>query len=145
MKQQIDTLNLYTDGAYSSSTKMGGWAVYCPEIRLKIANQEKDTTNNRMEMKAVISALKWVLIVKVPITTISIYSDSLYVINTMKGLYQKKTNNDLWAYLDRLCLRLSEKGITVNWIHVKGHAGHSENEIVDKLANLLSQTKLNRQ
>ena len=145
MKQQINTLNLYTDGAYSSSTKMGGWAVYCPEIRLKIANQEKDTTNNRMEMTAAINALKWVLLAKAPITMINIYSDSLYVINTMKGLYQKKTNNDLWDYLDRLCLKLSEKEVTVNWIHVKGHAGHPENEVVDRLANLLSQTKLIRQ
>lgn len=145
MKQQIDTLNLYTDGAYSSTTQMGGWAVYCSEIRLKIANQVKDTTNNRMEMTAAINALKWVLLAKAPITTINIYSDSLYVINTMKGLYQKKTNNDLWDYLDRLCLRLSEKGITVNWIHVKGHAGHPENEVVDRLANLLSQTKLIQQ
>lgn len=142
MKQQINTLNLYTDGAYSSTTQMGGWAVYCKKIRLKIANQVKNTTNNRMEMTAAINALKWVLLAKAPITTINLYSDSLYVINTMKGLYQKKTNNDLWDYLDRLCLRLSEKEITVNWIHVKGHAGHPENEVVDRLANLLSQTKL---
>ena len=145
MKQQLDTLNLYTDGAYSPVTQTGGWAVCCPEIRLKIANQAKDTTNNRMEMTAAINALKWVLLAKAPITTVNIYSDSLYVINTIKGLYQKKTNNDLWDYLDRLCLKLSEKGIIVNWVHVKGHAGHLENEVVDRLANLLSQTKLIRQ
>lgn len=136
------TINFYTDGAHSSVTKHGGWAVYCPELMLKIANQESDTTNNRMEMTAAIKALEFVFRTRIPVEGVNIYSDSLYVINTMKGLYAKKTNLDLWHQLSSLVSKLTERGLMVNWIHVKGHAGHMHNEVVDRLANLLSQTKL---
>ena len=56
---------------------------------------------------------------------------------TMKGNYSMKTNIDLWDKLNDLKQALFDKNIT--WIHVKGHSGHVENEIVDKLANLASQ------
>lgn len=135
-------INFYTDGAYSPVTKTGGWAVYCPELQLKLTNKEHITTNNRMEMTAVIKALQFVQYTKMPIREINVYSDSLYVINTMKGLYSKRTNLDLWKKLNDLVLQLNEIGLMINWIHVKGHSGHKNNEVVDRLANLLSQNKL---
>lgn len=135
-------LNFYTDGAYSPVTKTGGWAVYCPELSLRITNQEKDTTNNRMELTAVINTMKFISNVKLKNIAVNIYSDSLYVINTLKGLYSIKVNLDLWTTALNLLSSIQQQGITINWIHIKGHAGHINNEIVDRLANLLSQTKL---
>jgi ribonuclease HI len=141
--KKIDELNFYTDGAYSPVTKTGGWAVYCPELKLRITNQEKDTTNNRMELIAAINAMKFILQTGMKISTVNIYSDSLYVINTLKGLYKKtKTNLDLWSKAFRVLYLIQQQSIQINWIHIKGHAGHINNEIVDRLANLLSQTKL---
>lgn len=138
-------INFYTDGAYSPATQAGGWAVYCPELLLKLTNKEYNTTNNRMEMTAVIKALEFVLYTKLAVKEINVYSDSLYVINTMKGLYAMRTNLDLWSELINLRTKLSTENLQINWIHVKGHAGHANNEVVDRLANLLSQTKLKRQ
>lgn len=135
-------LNFYTDGAYSPVTKTGGWAVYCPELSLRITNQKKDTTNNRMELTAVINTMKFLLDVKLKNIAVNVYSDSLYVINTLKGLYSIKVNLDLWNDALNLLNLICQQGITINWIHIKGHAGHVNNEIVDRLANLLSQTKL---
>lgn len=140
--KKIDELNFYTDGAYSPVTKTGGWAVYSPELKLRITNQEKDTTNNRMELIAAINAMKFILQTGIKIPTINIYSDSLYVINTLKGLYKMKTNLDLWSEASRMLYLIQRQSIQINWVHIKGHAGHINNEIVDRLANLLSQTKL---
>ena len=52
-------INFYTDGAYSPVTQTGGWAVYCPELKLKVTSQERGTTNNRREMTAAITALEY--------------------------------------------------------------------------------------
>lgn len=135
-------INFYTDGAYSPVTQTGGWAVYCPELKLKVTSQERGTTNNRMEMTAAIKALEFAFYTKLPVDMINIYSDSMYVINTMKGLYAQKTNTDLWRRLGELVSLISARNLKINWIHVKGHAGHVHNEVVDRLANLLSQTTL---
>lgn len=135
-------INIYTDGAYSPKYDKGGWAFYCPQYRAKVCSGEYSTTNNRMEMAAAINALTWVLLAKLPIQIINVYSDSLYVINTMNGYYQMKTNIDLWQQLNTITKQLEVKGICINWNHVKGHAGHAHNEVVDLLANLMSQIKL---
>lgn len=135
-------LNFYTDGAYSPVTKTGGWAVFCPELSLRMTNQEKGTTNNRMELTAVINTMKFISSVKLKNIVVNVHSDSLYVINTLKGLYSIKVNLDLWTDALNLLSSVCQQGITINWIHIKGHAGHTNNEIVDRLANLLSQTKL---
>lgn len=137
MMERINTIEFYTDGAYSATKQKGGWAIFCPQYRLRICKGELNTTNNRMEMTAVIKALEFIEESNIPEKNIIIYSDSQYVIKTMKGHYSKKTNMDLWNKLDDLCKALYHKNIT--WIHVKGHAGHTENEIVDKLAYLASQ------
>ena len=53
-------INIFTDGAYSPKTKKGGWAVYCPELRLRMCGAVKDTTNNRMELLSAIKALEFI-------------------------------------------------------------------------------------
>ncbi len=133
-------IDIYTDGACSGNPGPGGWGVL-----LRYKNQEKElnggevlTTNNRMELTAVIEALKSL---KQP-CHIHLYTDSQYV---MKGFTEwlpgwiakgwknasKKPvlNADLWQQL----LELAERH-TIEWTWVKGHAGHAENERVDALA-----------
>ena len=132
-----NTVTFYTDGAYSSTKCKGGWAVYSPEYNLKLCNGEIMTTNNRMEVLAAIKALEFVDESNLPEKNIIIYSDSKYLVETMNGNFRKKTNLDLWNKLSDLCESLFAKNI--KWVHVKGHSGQSENEIVDKLANLISQ------
>ena len=56
-------INIFTDGAYSPKTEKGGWAVYCPELRLRMCGAVKDTTNNRMELLSAIKALEFVDVV----------------------------------------------------------------------------------
>lgn len=133
-------VQIYTDGACSGNPGPGGWGAL---LRLgghekELAGSERDTTNNRMEMMAVISALE---ALKRP-CVVEIYTDSKYV---MDGATQwlagwKKRgwknagrepvkNTPLWQRLDGL-LQQHE----IHWHWVKGHAGHVENERVDALA-----------
>ena len=136
--EENNTITFYTDGAYSGSKKKGGWALYSPQYNLRICHGEMNTTNNRMEMMAVIKALEFVVDSNIPEKHIVIISDSKYVIETMKGNYQKKTNLDLWDKMDMLVSALFAK--TITWKHVKGHTGLTAgNDVVDHLANLVSQ------
>ena len=135
-----DTIDIYTDGACSGNPGPGGWGAL-----LRLGDQEKElcggeaaTTNNRMEMMAVIEglrALKREMRVRV-------HTDSQYV---QKGITEwisgwkrrgwktadKKPvkNVDLWQMLEREAARHQ-----VEWFWVKGHAGHVDNERADALA-----------
>ena len=135
-----DIVELYTDGACSGNPGPGGWGCI---LRFKgtekeLCGGEPGTTNNRMEMMAVIqglSALKRAC-------TIEVYTDSQYV---QKGItewiwgWKKRDwktadnkpvkNADLWQQLDGLV-----KKHKISWHWVKGHAGHAENERADELA-----------
>lgn len=141
---ETNPIIFFTDGAYSGARKKGGWAVYCPNYRLRICSGEYNTTNNRMEMMAVLKALEWISDSNIPDRDIVIVSDSLYVINTMKGLYAKKTNIDLWTKLDQMVELLFNKRI--KWVHTKGHTNSSSfeaegNNIVDQLAVMATLIK----
>ncbi len=137
----LGKVTIYTDGACKGNPGPGGWGVV-----LKSGDKEKHlhggetlTTNNRMEMTAVIEALK---ALKMP-CHVSLYTDSKYV---MQGVTEWlsgwkargwKTaskdpvkNVDLWQEIDSL---LGTHEITWHW--VKGHAGHPGNELADALAN----------
>ena len=128
---------LYTDGASSGNPGPGGYGVV-----LKWAGREKEmsggfirTTNNRMELLAVIKGLE---AIKWHPATIYVVSDSSYVVKAInerwlakwksKG-YAKVKNPDLWMRLEPL---LNMHNVTFYWI--KGHAGHPENERCDALA-----------
>jgi ribonuclease HI len=135
--EENDELIFFTDGAFSHSKNKGGWAFYCPEYRLRVCHGEESTTSNRMEVTAAIKVLEWLSDSKVPEKKITIYSDSLYLVNTVKGSFTRNANLDLWNQLDLMIELLFDKQIT--WVHIKGHNGTRGNEIVDKLANLVSQ------
>lgn len=136
-----NSVEIFTDGACKGNPGPGGWGAL-----LRYKGQEKtlfggeaDTTNNRMEMMAVIEALRSL---KRPCAVI-LTTDSVYVKNGIttwiNGWKQKnwKTaakkpvkNVDLWKQLDEEVARHD-----VDWHWVKGHSGHRENEIADQLAN----------
>lgn len=134
----MDKLYIYTDGSSRGNPGPGGWGVVM-KFRDKIkelSGGENYTTNNRMELLAVIEALESINSTTRPI---EIYSDSKYVVDSvMKGWvfnWEKKNNfggkknEDLW----RRFLKVYPKfNIKLNW--VKGHNGHPENERCDKLA-----------
>lgn len=128
---------LYTDGASSGNPGPGGYGVVlvCGPHRLELSGGFARTTNNRMELLAVIeglSAVKW------RNAEVQLFSDSSYVVNAInKGWLQqwrargwkKVKNPDLWQ---RLLPLLEEHRVTFHWI--KGHAGHPENECCDRMA-----------
>lgn len=135
-------ITIYTDGACrnnQSRENIGAWAYYAvyDDLTAEHAKAVPNTTNNRMELTAVIEALKEALTDSdEPIT---LYSDSTYVIQGVNEWYKgwiKKNwkgvaNIDLWKQF--LALKANFKNIT--FTHIRGHAGHKENEYVDELCN----------
>lgn len=139
-------IEIFTDGACSGNPGPGGYGVI---LRYKDANKElwggePETTNNRMELTAVITGLS---ALKEP-CSVKLYSDSKYIIDAVtkgwavkwksngwiKGDKKPALNSDLWEKL--LALLEVHK---VEFIWVKGHAGHPENERCDQLAVMGSQ------
>lgn len=144
-------VRIYTDGACSENPGPGGWAaVFNTESKcFTISGNEASTTNNRMELRAVIEAYKKILAKRTsPGDVFEIYSDSAYVVNAINNFWIEawKKNNwkttkcddvknrDLWESLCELRGKVKAKGICVILIKVKGHAGNTFNELVDKLA-----------
>lgn len=133
-------VEIYTDGACSGNPGPGGWGVLMRYNghEKEMCGGEDETTNNRMEMMAVIKALEALKKASV----VKLYTDSKYVMQGitewMDGWKAKnwKTaskkpvkNKDLWLQIDDL---VSQHNIEFIW--VKGHAGHPENERADELA-----------
>ncbi|MEX3581590.1 MAG: ribonuclease HI [Burkholderia sp.] len=137
----LQSIDIYTDGACKGNPGPGGWGAL-----LRFSDQEKElfggevsTTNNRMELLAVIKALEALK----RRCHVVVHTDSQYV---QKGIsewihgWKKKgwataaktpvKNADLWKRLDELVV-----GHEIEWRWVKGHAGHAENERADALAN----------
>ena len=121
-------ITIYTDGACLGNPGPGGWGavIIGDGPRRVLHGNDPDTTNNRMEIKAVVQALQ-----NIPLRSdVTIYSDSSYVINTMTKNWKRKKNNDMWDLLDKeVSIR------NVGWEWVKGHAGDPLNEEADRLAH----------
>lgn len=132
---------IYTDGACRGNPGIGGWGAYLiyGDQDKKICGGEAHTTNNRMEMRAAIEALKTL---KYP-CQVTIYTDSRYLqqgINDWLPKWKAKNwqksdgksvkNQNLWQELDRLM-----QYHTVDWQWVKGHSGDYGNDMADQLAN----------
>lgn len=131
----------FTDGACRGNPGPGGWGVLLrfKDHEKRLYGGEAETTNNRMELMAVIKALESLnQQCKVKLT-----SDSQYVlkgINEWMANWKKRgwktsarkpvKNVDLWQRLDK-----ARESHEIEWVWVKGHSGHIENEIADELAN----------
>ena len=137
----MDTVILYTDGACSGNPGPGGWGAILKygEHILELSGGEKNTTNNRMEIYAVIAGLS---VLKKP-CKVELYSDSKYVINSIslgwakkwkennwiKSDKKKALNIDLW---DRLLNLLDIYKVSCHW--VKGHSTNYYNNRCDEMA-----------
>ena len=132
---------IYTDGACRGNPGPGGWGalLLSGSHKKEIYGSDPDTTNNRMEIMAVIGALRSL---KKPCTVI-VYTDSIYVKkgitewihnwkkNNWRNAQKKPVKNaDLWQMLEPLL-----HGHKISWKWVKGHAGNKGNERADELAN----------
>ncbi len=137
----MTAIEIFTDGACSGNPGAGGWGVILRygETEKELSGGDAQTTNNRMELTAVIEALKALK----RECEITLYTDSRYVmdgVNEWMPNWKKngwKTTNkksavknlELWQELDSLLPKHK-----IKWVWVKGHNGHPENERVDKLA-----------
>ena len=138
----MSSIEIFTDGACRGNPGPGGWAAFLRQGKHEklINGAEPDTTNNRMELRAAIEGLA-ALKRK---STVVLTTDSQYV---RRGITewihgwkrrgwvnaQKKpvVNRDLWEQLDQL-----NQSHEVDWRWIKGHSGHTENEMVDQAANV---------
>lgn len=139
----MNTIDVYTDGGCHTHSRIGGWAaiIYDGPRPTEISGHETNTTNQRMELRAAIEALRRL---EQP-SKVRLFSDSAYVINGMNQRWYLKweqngwrnakkkpvENPDLWKELVRL-----SRYHTVEWIKVKGHAGIGANERCDALVRL---------
>jgi len=145
MVESAPEVELFTDGACSGNPGPGGWAfILRHPASGKVREQfgsESDTTNNRMELTAVVRGLE---ALKRP-TRVELFTDSVYVGKGMsewmpkwkangwrrreRGRWAEVKNEDLWRRLDELLARHK-----VKYTRVAGHSGHPENERCDELA-----------
>jgi ribonuclease HI len=135
-------ITIYTDGAASGNPGPGGYAAILRSGKhyKEISNGFRRTTNNRMELLAVIIALESL---KVPESAVEVFSDSKYVCDAIekgwlfeweRNHFKKKKNIDLWQ---RFLIVYRIHKVKFHW--VKGHANIPENEKCDKLAVMASQ------
>lgn len=132
-------LVIYTDGSYSTLKDQGGIGIVMLEDGVKsleYSNMYKRTTNNQMELGAVIIALR---LVKKPYDSIVIYTDSQYVIGCATLGWKRKKNVKLWLEYDTQMSRVSKLCPDIAFQHVKGHNGDQWNEYCDKIAVKASQ------
>ena len=130
---------LITDGAYSSSRDQGGLGFVFIRDGTKVfeySKTVKNTTNNKMELGAIILGLR---AIKGSIDSLVIVSDSMYCIGCATKGQKRKKNQKLWEAFDKEYSRVSSLCPNITWKHVKGHQNDSSeftrwNNYVDKLA-----------
>ena len=149
-------VRIYTDGACSENPGPGGWAsVWVSDNNIKvISGRNQKTTNNQMELTAVVVSLRRVMNF---LTTsfnpwmskeYEIYSDSAYVVNSINNNWIERwrlngwktskgdaiKNVELWMECLKLLSKIKQMGIKITFIKVKGHSGDTLNEYADEIA-----------
>ena len=134
-------VEIYTDGACRGNPGPGGWGALLryKDSEKMLKGSERNTTNNRMELQAAISALESLS----KTCRVKLVTDSRYLMDGVQSWmpnWKKRgwktaskkpvKNEDLWRKLDELTSQHE-----IDWQWVKGHSGHAENDLVDQLAN----------
>lgn len=135
----MNDLQIYTDGAYSPLRDQGGVGIVILQDEKKIleySNKYERTSNNQMEIGAVIIALR---LIKESHDSITIYTDSQYVIGCATLGWKRKKNSKLWEEFDKQYERVLELCPNIEFVHIKGHSDNYWNNYVDKLAVSASQ------
>lgn len=138
-------VRIFTDGACSGNPGPGGWGyvMLLPHGNIKSNGYDVDTTNNRMELTAVIMAIEEAR--NLGHKDVEIHSDSSYVVNCITNRWMDKwkaerwrtssggkvKNKDLWEKLNEL---ISDKSMNITFHKVKGHVGNTFNEMADEEA-----------
>lgn len=132
---QNPEFTIYTDGAYSRKHNEGAFAFVVidntmnpPTICVKRAYKIVNETNQRAELKAIITAIH-----QLPVKTksVEVVSDSVYAIKTLSGEWSRNANKDLFISWEQVISR--HKGINIKYTWVKGHSGNKYNEMCDKM------------
>ena len=129
----------YTDGAYSSARDQGGIGLVLlkdGQVMQEYSKMYKHTTNNQMELGAIIIVLR---AIKGSIESLTIYTDSMYCVGCGTLGWKRKKNKPMWAEFDRQMERVKALCPDIKIEHVKGHDGDKYNELCDKLAVKASQ------
>lgn len=151
----LENILIYTDGACSGNPGPGGYGSIITDFKTvtELGEFYPQTTNNRMEMQAVISALQLCLDRYKGVGSIRIFTDSVYVIRgSTQWLFGWKkrgwktadnsdvTNQDLWQVMDRLLFQISKTfSVKIKWSFIRGHKGIPGNERCDEIGVALSK------
>lgn len=128
-------LQIYTDGAYKSSIDQGGIGiVWMKDDRVfkKYSKGFKHTTNNKMELIAMLCAFKSI---KTSMEEVEFISDSQYVLGCLTKGWKKKKNVELWNILDKEYERVKSLVKNIKFTHVRGHQDCFGNNLADELAS----------
>lgn len=128
-------LQIYTDGAYKSSIDQGGIGIVWmkdDEVFKKYSKGFKHTTNNKMELIAMLCAFKSI---KTSIDEVEFISDSQYVLGCLTKGWKKKKNIELWNILDKEHERVKSLVKNIKFTHVRGHQDCFGNNLADELAS----------
>ena len=120
-------VKIFTDGSCINNPGKGGWAYIIlknDKISYIGTGSDINTTNNRMELYAIIKSLEFT-----KNNNVTIYTDSKLIMNCCKNIWKRKSNLDLWEEYDKV-----SRNKNVDFVWVKGHSGNKFNECVDKLA-----------
>lgn len=145
---------LYTDGSSRGNPGKGGWGtiLFLDKQVQELGGRDQMTTNNRMEITALIEGLRYILHILekdgANVKEVNVHADSEYVlkgISTWMKDWKKRgwktaakkavLNQDLWQVIDDLATQLKEvHGVKFIWTHVRGHSGHVLNDRADEIA-----------
>lgn len=128
-------LQIYTDGAYKSSIDQGGIGIVWmkdDKVFKKYSKGFKHTTNNKMELIAMLCAFKSI---KTSMDEVEFISDSQYVLGCLAKGWKKKKNIELWNILDKEYERVKSLVKNIKFTHVRGHQDCFGNNLADELAS----------
>lgn len=157
-------IKIYTDGSCSKNPGPGGWgvAVLSSDNFQTLGGYDVNTTNNKMELKAFIEALKFIVSHKNKKEKFKLFADSSYVVNAMnndwlenweKNSWKTKTGDDVknkeqWKEVSKLMKLVEKENVELTIMKVKGHSGDTFNDIADRVARsntLLAKKELEKQ
>lgn len=136
-------IEVYSDGSCLGNPGPGGWGLILKKKdfeshelinEVEWSGGQPKTTNNRMEMTAILKMLELFNHHQLSDSVIYVYSDSNLVVSTFTKGWKKKANTDLWEKIDTQYMQATRRNNQFHWKWVKAHNGHPENERVDDLA-----------
>ena len=144
----INMLEIYTDGSCSTNLRKGGWGYVVLDnevVKHEDCGAEDDTTNNRMELTALLKGIQWVENNFLYAKDVVVYTDSSYIANCFKEEWYKRWRSNGWRTANRVAvknqdlwreiLNLYERGThNIEIVYVKGHAENQWNNRADTLA-----------